>query len=272
VQRHDRLRVDGRSTVWVPSPPGASVHGHQVKLERARALLNELQREADAYIDACENAIVHQPLPDQRTHRYVAEGIEPLPRLAALAGDIVHNTRTALDNLAWAIARKCGSASDRLTFPIRQTAPEDLNELMPGAPSTVLEALSAEQPYQHGDHISPLLVVHELNRIDKHRVLLPVAVAVRTASWSVPEDNPATDRHLSFEPLTDGAVVARFAFAKPIADPNLRFAVQLRLEPDIDEEARVPIGYLRRGDLPNWALGVGVHYVSRVVDRLEKLL
>lgn len=248
------------------------MHGHQVKLERARTLLNELQREADAYIDACENAIVHQPLSDQRTHRYVAEGIEPLPRLAALAGDIVHNTRTALDNLAWAIAKKHACASDRLAFPIRQSAPEDIDALMPGAPSAVLEALSAEQPYQSGGHVSPLLVVHELNRIDKHRVLLPVAVAVRTAAWSVPADNSPTDRHLSSEPLTDGAVVARFGFAKPIADPHLRFDVQLRLEPDIDEEARVPVGYLRKGDLPNWALGVGVHYVSRVVDRLERLL
>lgn len=255
-----------------PSVVGGPLYGHQVKIERARTLLEEFQREADGYIEACERAVVHEPSTDRLSHRYVVRGIEPRPQLAALAGDVAHNARTALDQLAWEVATMHGVATDRLTFPVFRERPDDIDKLMPGAPGTVLEALDREQPYRDGDHVSPLVVIHELNRIDKHRILLPVTPAVYQVSWGVVPDNPPKTRYMHTDELSDGALIGEFTFEQPVDDPHIVFEVQLRLDPAVDEQTRVPSAYLRRGDVPNWALGIGVHYVSRMVERLEGLL
>lgn len=100
----------------------------------------------------------------------------------------------------------------------------------------MLEALDSEQPYNHGGDVSPLVVIHELNRIDKHRILLPVMPAAYQVSWGVDPDNPPASRYMYSDELTDGSLPGEFTFEHPIDDPHTTFEVQLRLDPAVDEQ------------------------------------
>ena len=92
--------------------------------------------------------------------------------------------RSALDHFAWAAV----SAQDRGTrtyFPVwgKTAAPgpgewrEHVCRQLKGAPAGLIEAVAKLEAWETGRD-SLLWAIHELDRIDKHRLLLSVAVAV----------------------------------------------------------------------------------------------
>ncbi len=104
--------------------------------------------------------------------------------LSVLAGDAVFNLRSALDHLAWQLS---GCPTDerigrRIEFPIFGERSDYLRGRGGAADKTQLMTLSAKgivealQPYHRRDwpDLELLLMLHEVNRLDKHRLLVPV--------------------------------------------------------------------------------------------------
>ena len=137
-------------------------------------------------------------------------------RLGAIAGDCLHNLRSALDLLAWELAHKklpsAGAAPpaklDHVAFPIAR--PDDTEASFAKRQALKFfedEARARVVEYQrfgvtNRDH-EPLLLLGALSNIDKHRLILVGAAAVRLRetrfAWQ-PDDLRASGEFL----LKDG--------------------------------------------------------------------
>lgn len=171
-----------------------------LKLDRAREHLQIFEDEARTWIETKPYGIVDEPDPNPPPHpfnqvttihrRFRMTRVDPVPaRLSLIVEDCVFNIRSALDHLALALAKSfTPNMTDRQIatseFPVFHLATLDPNTesrkigcIAPAA-RTIIKAL---QPYHRGNsyHSDPLWRVHELNRIDKHRMLTICATAPR---------------------------------------------------------------------------------------------
>lgn len=107
---------------------------------------------------------------------------EPPTEWSAIVGDFAYNLRSALDHLVWQLALLFTSNPRRSTeFPIfdtissyqnsRSGAKRKLRDVLPASHS-IIESL---QPYHRRDwpEVEHLWWLHEINRIDKHREIIP---------------------------------------------------------------------------------------------------
>lgn len=103
----------------------------------------------------------------------------------AIVGEIAHDLRSALDGLAWQLACNPGKeTSFPIFYKIRKGGKltsnfgKDGNGAIKKINKNLWPRIKAFQPYQYGNGgaRSPLWRLHELNRIDKHR-LMPVLAA-----------------------------------------------------------------------------------------------
>jgi hypothetical protein len=109
-----------------------------------------------------------------------------------MVGEIAHHLRSSLDHLIWQliIANTGKEGSTRSEFPIFLQPPkgakgeQQFAKKIQGVRIDAAKAISIMQPYNDPEpHLNPLWLVHDLDRIDKHRLLLStVAVAHLHAS------------------------------------------------------------------------------------------
>ena len=155
------------------------------KVDRARKHADDLEAEVRAFWagDPYEVETVGGPLAGGGSYR--VKRTIPLPEVVPLiAGDAAHNIRSALDHLAWAAVAP-PERSVRTCFPIwNSTAARtpdkwrnQVDRQLKGASSDLIEAVTKLEPWQAGRD-SLLWAIHELDRVDKHRLLLSVAVAL----------------------------------------------------------------------------------------------
>jgi hypothetical protein len=198
------------------------LEGIDERLERAKENIQNLDVEINRFLD-------------ERGHREVVEcdhkRIEEFkefwseqaipPRFSALISEILHHYRSALDNLIWELVRQVGHTPRNpgaIEFPILSTRPTASNkpalfdrkiEGVGNKASAVIESL---QPYNavsqwHGPHHA-LLVLHDMNRFDKHRELVIISVG-----------------------------------SKQIPKANLLMVSRIHKDPATGQETKVPIGY-----------------------------
>jgi hypothetical protein len=110
------------------------------------------------------------------------KNIRPLPdNIALLVGDAVHNIRAALDHFVWAAV---SNPDWKTMFPVwgRNAAPkvgewqDEVDRRLSGASPDLRAAVVSLQPWVTGND-SQLWYIHELDRIDKHRLSVSVAAA-----------------------------------------------------------------------------------------------
>ncbi len=107
-----------------------------------------------------------------------------------LVGEICQHLRSSLDYIAWALSSETYRRSDdtAIAFPICLTKPSTKDEIrsyerkVKGITSpAALKLIAQLQPYDAVNPSSdPLALVHEVNRIDKHRALLLVTAPFQT--------------------------------------------------------------------------------------------
>jgi hypothetical protein len=119
-----------------------------------------------------------------------------------LLGDVVNNYRSALDQLAWALVSRGRTPPDMLTkkkqkgiyFPLSVTR-EDFNAKipvnLPGVRRADIAFVRAAQPYKHRPkakrQVNCLLLLAEINTVDKHRTIQPVLDVPEFASYNITE-------------------------------------------------------------------------------------
>jgi len=159
----------------------ARIDGIREKVKRAIKHIGELDGRIKAFSADEPYTIGAKPHPVpaiEHTTLYV-ESIKTIPPdFSVIIGDAVHNLRSALDHLAWQLVEAGGGTPGKDTyFPICRDpngaqkyasaiGQGEINKMLPGAHKVLREV----QPCFSGD--DTLWHIHELDRFDKHRVLI----------------------------------------------------------------------------------------------------
>jgi len=174
--------LQGKKVLYSPFMASIPFHAARLKLERASAHIQTLERELDDYLNRGPIRITTRVSEDPAYFDFTVDVTEPVPvGLSTVIGDCIHNLRTSLDLLACELVRMNGGRDDNIYFPFANDATEleikikkrHFDRVHPDA----VDLVRAFQPYGNGN--AALRGVHDLDIIDKHRTLLPVAGHVR---------------------------------------------------------------------------------------------
>lgn len=149
------------------------------KINRSKKLLDELKTACKYFSDSHPYKIAtkRNPQTNQLIY-YLLEIKEVPPNIALISGDVVQNLRSALDHLAYSLfvkETKNRVLGTHIYFPIEkdaQTYETEKTRKTRGISQQVLNIIDRIKPYKGGN--DNLWRIHELNRIDKHRLLLTI--------------------------------------------------------------------------------------------------
>jgi len=171
-QAKDRLDADDRIILV------------RVKVERAKKHLRDLAAE----VLSLQHTTILTPDPNTSIAPHPITLLHPnkfqrVPTLSfdvlSMAGDVVHNLRSALDHLAYQlvlVGSPNATPTRRIEFPIAETETKYKTEKagkVQGMRADAIEAIDRLKPYKGGN--DALWRIHELDNIDKHRTLFTVA-------------------------------------------------------------------------------------------------
>lgn len=240
---------------WWPSPPGmlkvnasprgegapACLRGAWAKWERAVEHHRQLVDVGRAWLNAPAFRIDVQY--DASVDAHVASFVvlhAPPARLGAIAGDCLHNLRSALDLLAWELANEHWMTEPEsrpkkfhdVRFPIaswdKTEASFEKQSALRHFDAQAREKILEFQQFQMADRgYEPLVVLGMLSNIDKHRLILVGATSTQLQ-----------DNHFSWEPKHLQATEELLLEVGDAFDDGTRFAV-IRFEDEGHPEAIV---------------------------------
>ena len=209
----------------------------RLKLQRAVEHIDAAEELVARWLDGDDYTIVSgtDPATGLTTARAQVKRAPPA-RLSVLVGDAVQNMRTALDHsVYWLAERALGTLTSEveatLMFPIfgnenSRGIPADGAQLFAkaskqqlfGVPDKARDFIETEQPYHwkddNGYRYHWLWVLHDLNRIDKHRRLATTTAALDLQYLSYPD---GVEPRVSFKraegPIRDGDELVTYSDA-----------------------------------------------------------
>ena len=199
------------------------IFAHRLKHARAKDHIDALCRSLAAHSSSSAPSLLTRF--DSSADSYVVEArLNDSPHeWSLIAGDALHNLRSALDSLAFALCERHSgplSASDMMEvqYPICSSREHFLRQAqrrLAKADPLAIASIEKLQPF-HPSHWTcgnPLLALQTLNNVDKHRRLLFVHAEIVQGSLSVFDRNNVAvlqDVPLRPGPFSNGQVVADF--------------------------------------------------------------
>jgi hypothetical protein len=170
-------------------PPGKLVSA-RLKVERAREHLGDIYTIMQAVAPGELYEVGIKEDVEARKRIYYAARVEPIPnRILILAVDTIHNLRSALDHLAYDLFMAGPGATvgspRKIYFPISSDAAKYKSESshkVRGMSQTAIRQIDANEPFK-GGRGHQLWVLHELNNIDKHRLLITLGSVLKNIDW-----------------------------------------------------------------------------------------
>lgn len=115
---------------------------------------------------------------------------------AIIIGDLIHNLRAALDHIYWECTERFAKSEgerSKIQFPIISTEKGFKESVLPGLPSRVsgefASALASLKPYREdGNHC--LCLIHDLDVVDKHKLLIPTGDFTKISSAMIKKQVP----------------------------------------------------------------------------------
>jgi len=171
------------------------------KLKRADQNIVNLHTEIAAFYKSGNYPLVPHPNDEtwQEAVDYHRSNRIPL-RFSVLAGEIVHHLRSSLDHITWHFSDNAYRIEDPngIEFPVFEVKPDPsdknavkrYNRKIKGIANTqVLAWIELMQPYNVGADMAddPLLIIHNMDRFDKHREL---AIVDPSAIIEFPSEMP----------------------------------------------------------------------------------
>ena len=152
----------------------------RVKIERAKKHLREMEAEVVPIQNQNLHVFGMKDDPDTGQRRPYFGPLPIIPfNLIATGGDIAQNLRSALDHLAWqlvSVGTPDAKPSRDTSFPICPSIKEyesRKGRKVKGMRPEAIAAIDALKPYKGGN--GALWRLHEINNIDKHRLILTIA-------------------------------------------------------------------------------------------------
>ncbi|MDQ1742189.1 MAG: hypothetical protein QOE23_528 [Pseudonocardiales bacterium] len=256
----------------------AALDGVAIKLDRAAEHFETLDAGLRQFIElelSNSSRLVRDIDPDERGWQFLKWGSVPEPdrRLGAILGDFVHNVRSALDQTMWQLVKANGATPGKHTqWPVSETEGQwrvditerDVSKLGPaptaGLSNDAFELVRQFQPFQAGRRLrskDPLLLLHRLSNVDKHRTMhvaasYPVEVLpnmrITPAGYLELTSVQAPTRPIL---ISEGAILVRFKLRKVRWPPSEGVVVQvqapgigLQLAFTLDGEPIATLGHL----------------------------
>lgn len=246
------------------------------KLERAAENIRNLEAALDAFFIEHPNTPIRDTDPQSGEIIFKAHGVVELdPIIRAIIGDVLFDVRSSLDHLAnWLIENNGGKVTNSTEFPIAKSLKEyqttDFQERKIGKITQPVKDIFDEiKPYKGGDR--NLWILHELNRRDKHRLLLTASLSNLLQSMLAEERESLRKNFLggidadlldpsdfltepteSHVPLKNGDIIARFP--KTQAHEDLQIVIDVVFnEPDILRPEHV-VTVLKRIEQSAWTV------------------
>lgn len=151
------------------------LEGPKLKIERANAHINELI----ALIEGFSKSQPYELFEDVNPSRCLKArftGVMPA-QIQVVIGDILYGLRSALDQLACALAINNGHEPSKTYFPFGHTRnifeSSDVQKKIKRLSPEAISMIHALQPYNGGNDL--LWALHSLNLMDKHKALIVVA-------------------------------------------------------------------------------------------------
>lgn len=176
----------------------------EAKLKRANECIGNLNSEIDVFLKKPEGGFgQYGEEAFHKFHEYARAKGTPPKRFSVLAGEVVHHLRSIFDHLIWDISDESFRRSNeaRIGFPVVKRKPGNKKEIssyegkIEGITSKRARKLIEElQPYNAPNALDfPLLILHNLNRIDKHQTIVLVecqwsatlSIPLRLFKWTV---------------------------------------------------------------------------------------
>lgn len=155
-----------------------------LKVERAEYHINDLNGRIQAYLAQKPLRLVTrgEPKADREVH-FIKEVI-PLPNFSLIIGDAVHNLRSSLDLLMFAMVGDRAKRPGNVQFPFAKRA-DSLVSTMKNreadlAGKKVIAEIEALKPYPGGNEW--LSGLHSLDITDKHKLIIPAASSASMSS------------------------------------------------------------------------------------------
>jgi hypothetical protein len=147
------------------------------KVERAKHHIRDLNSQVSDYLSRRPFVLTLRKNPQLGEKSVGVKTKEAIPEnLSAIIGDAVHNLRSALDLLIFAMVGTDALNPDRVQFPFAKRA-ETLENTIKNrnvhlAGKNVIEAIKALKPYPDGNEL--LAGLHLLDVQDKHKLIVTV--------------------------------------------------------------------------------------------------
>jgi len=188
--------------IWnAPTLDPTVLAGPKLKIERAKHHISELEASLIAFHERGPYELIHETDAKTGENVYCVLVKEALPcGLPTIIGDVVHNLRGALDLLVCDLVRAAKKQPRRGSgFPVSGTRKHfKTNSIrkIDGVSAKARRFIERLKPYKGGN--TPLWILHELDVLDKHSGIIPVAAAhlAVTARWAIPGMFAAPDGSL----------------------------------------------------------------------------
>jgi hypothetical protein len=162
--------------------------GARAKIDWAKEHIRNLDRDKAAFLALNPYTVTPEFYVEHGSTAYFLDKLQPIPVcIPLLAGDAAHCLRTALDYLAYSLvpelARKPGV---QIYFPICKSLKEYRTESVrktDGMPQSAKDRIDTFKPYLGGDN--RLWELHQLDIIDKHRLLMITATTVSKIGFEI---------------------------------------------------------------------------------------
>jgi hypothetical protein len=201
--------------------------------------MQTVKRMVDAFIKTEPYAVGRELEDEGAKHVYrFTRYTEVPPKIGLRVGDAVHNLRSSLDHLAFALANKGAEAQGntmspkvetRVQFPIVSTPDKFKDQIDSGrlkyVDARAVDRIRSLQPFRFGANYANdfLFRVSELDNTDKHRKLAASACVVYIDSDMFPPDLPAPEVTYPPSSWELGAPVVAFVFPTPHPEVDMQF-------------------------------------------------
>jgi hypothetical protein len=226
-----------------------SLEGIRAKIHRADKNIQDLDREIAAFLRDNYRFATGFDI-ESRKYIYRAFGEPILPEsFSVLVGEILYQFRSSLDHTITQLAKigPGGGEAQKLEFPIC-TSPEAFKLAckrgkIEGVSTTARDTIESLQPYKTHTpvELSVLYWINELNRVDKHRLLLTVEACVQMATkFGIKTHIPDVEVIGMTPPVPqatraakDGAEVFHVQFGR-VFDPNVEVEADFAFQVSFD--------------------------------------
>ncbi len=253
----------------------SDLDGVWAKIRRAEELIESVNGEIGDFFNVHSDKIVVRRDADQLADRYIWNMTDSPPdHVALLVGDALHNLRSSLDHLVWALSEQSGHTianqdARQISFPIL-TNPDSWDNVsavklqyVDPAAQVIIETL---QPYNQtlrpllpyeatveiGTDYDPLVVLHLWDIIDKHRTLHTMTVHALGGFTFQPDPVGASFEVLTPETVEYGTEIARIVYKDPQDGP-------------VSAVVRFPFDVAIREEPPTWGLKASVGHIDHVL-------